>query len=199
MKGFQILICRDAGGCAWGAFPGQKAPHTPKIPINILCRLRRFIKLRRVAPASSHCYRVESSSKPFFKRFLYIFHGYKCPLKFAWRLPSPSGENARTQVSSRRVCKQTLVTDEGLNSLCHTPSSPAVRELSRCGSVTREDAPSSVSARHLLPEEKANVCDLRTESPQKGDLLIHHFVVPSPLGKAYKPQFTIQILICRTV
>ena len=27
--------------------------------------------------------------------------------------PSPSGENARTQVSSHRVCKQTLLTGEG--------------------------------------------------------------------------------------
>ena len=39
------------GGCAWGAFPGQKAPHTPKIPMNTLYKLRRITELNRVAPA----------------------------------------------------------------------------------------------------------------------------------------------------
>ena len=64
------------------------------------------------------------------KRVLYISHGYKFPLNYALREPSPWGENARTQVSSRRVCKQTLVTDEGLNSLCHKPLTTAARSLS---------------------------------------------------------------------
>ena len=54
----------------------------------------------------------------FIKRGLYISHGYKFPLKFALREPSPSGEGGG------------LPTDEGLNSLCHKPLTTAARSLS---------------------------------------------------------------------
>jgi hypothetical protein len=47
-------------------FQGKKFPTPLKTPINILYKLRRFTELYRVAPASSHCYRVASSSKPFY-------------------------------------------------------------------------------------------------------------------------------------
>ena len=86
------------------------------------------------------------------KRVLYISHGYKFPSNYALRKPSPSGENARTQVSSRRVCKQTLVTDEGLNSLCHKPLTTAAR--SRLASARSRSGSDNTLCCHSRPSRR---------------------------------------------
>ena len=45
----------------------------------------------------------------FIKRVLYISHGYKFPLNFAWRLPSPWGSEASTDFASAAVVTDTPV------------------------------------------------------------------------------------------